>query len=31
VYKRAKQLLEKYQQETTASSKKGTPEPVGTR
>ncbi len=31
VYRRAKQLLETYQQETTASSKKGTPEPVGTR
>ena len=31
VYARAKKLLEKYEKETTASSKKGTPEPVGTR
>ncbi|HEX6496667.1 MAG TPA: transketolase, partial [Acidobacteriaceae bacterium] len=31
VYKRAKKLLENYERETTASSKKGTPEPVGTR
>ncbi len=31
VYARAKKLLENYERETTASSKKGTPEPVGTR
>jgi transketolase len=31
VYARAKKLLEKHEKETTASSKKGTPEPVGTR
>ncbi len=31
VYSRAKKLLENYERETTASSKKGTPEPVGTR
>ena len=31
VYARAKKLLENYEKETTASSKKGTPEPVGTR
>jgi transketolase len=30
VYARAKKLLEKYEKET-ASAKKGTPEPVGTR
>jgi transketolase len=31
VYARAKKLLENYERETTASAKKGTPEPVGTR
>jgi transketolase len=31
VYSRAKKLLENYERETTASSKKGSPEPVGTR
>ncbi len=31
VYARAKKLLENYERETTASSKKGAPEPVGTR
>jgi transketolase len=31
VYSRAKKLLENYGKETTASSKKGAPEPVGTR
>jgi transketolase len=31
VYARAKKLLENYETETTASAKKGTPEPVGTR
>ncbi|MDQ1453844.1 MAG: transketolase, partial [Acidobacteriaceae bacterium] len=31
VYSRAKKLLENYEKETTASSKKGAPEPVGTR
>jgi transketolase len=31
VYKRAKRLLENFEHETTASSRKGTPEPVGTR
>jgi transketolase len=31
VYARAKKLLENYERETTASSKKGSPEPVGTR
>jgi transketolase len=31
VYTRAKKLLENYERETTASSKKGAPEPVGTR
>ncbi len=31
VYTRAKKLLERYEHETTASSSKGTPEPVGSR
>ena len=31
VYSRAKKLLENYERETTASSSKGTPEPVGSR
>jgi hypothetical protein len=31
VYARAKKLLETYEKETTSSSKKGSPEPVGTR
>lgn len=31
VYKRAKRLLENFERETTASARKGTPEPVGTR
>jgi hypothetical protein len=31
VYKRAKRLLENFERETTASARKGAPEPVGTR
>lgn len=31
VYQRAKRLLENFEKETTASARKGTPEPVGTR
>ena len=31
VYSRARKLLERYEKETTASSRKGTPEPVGSR